>query len=788
MDDITGQVSEHERQGLRGSGGGGFGGYGQADGRLPSLGRAIWACGDACGLIGLDWVRNAPHASHARPAARHSDSALSSQSESPPRLATPRRASPCLALPCLALPCLALPCLTSHRIHPNQRSFASDPTRSLSASFAHIHIHIQRCRSARSDRIDSSSAIDHSTLTQLATAKPLPNTFSWLPIRTISPKLGISDPTQVDPVALSPPAAFRHVATKHLQIRRARRQKLHQGLFGRPGQGARCHLQRPLGPERHTDERAGAAQLQPERVYRDDGDPRQASQRQGQELEARLQTLKEFQYIDETGKDQGANVRQKAKDITNLLQDEARLRDERRSRSHMRDRMSNGAGDDDDEARRRRAEQERRRRPNNNEDDELRRAIEESKRMAQQEQDRIRAEAKDEEELQRALALSKKEEEERIKALEDANKNALFDDSINLDGANAYTQNQQVDFFGNPLVDTSGSQNYGVQPQYTSFNPYMQMQPTGYNPFMQNQLQQQELMQQQYMQQQQAEYQRQLELQQAAVQYQNLMTQQQQPLVPQQTSFGSNNPWLQSGGQQQQQQQHNVPVGDLFSSAPTPPPVQPTPQPQPASPAPAPQQQQQNRPIRAKVNDDAKFGELNRLLALGDGVDTFGNTGDMRMGPNIAHYNQMRTQKTGMNFNANTSAQGQGQGQGASGGASDSNPFFKGDGFDGVPSVFAFLVRKGQISIGKRLALSVGGGGIGEGEEEGGVDGFDFELGESHAQTHMPSAAPGYKLALLLALATLKARRVKLERLAVDGAVAVRRSEPERHEFAILHF
>ena len=107
---------------------------GQADGRLPSLGRAIWACGDACGLIGLDWVRNAPHASHARPAARHSDSALSSQSESPPRLATPRRASPCLALPCL----------TSHRIHPNQRSFASDPTRSLSASFAHIHIHIQR--------------------------------------------------------------------------------------------------------------------------------------------------------------------------------------------------------------------------------------------------------------------------------------------------------------------------------------------------------------------------------------------------------------------------------------------------------------------------------------------------------------------------------------------------------------------------------------------------------------------------------------------------------------------
>lgn len=339
----------------------------------------------------------------------------------------------------------------------------------------------------------------------------------------------------------------------------------------------------------------------------------------------------------------------------------------------MRDRMSNGPDNDDEAARKRRAEQERnRRRPANNEDDELRRAIEESKRMAQQEQDRIRAEAKDEEELQRALALSKKEEEERIKAIEEANKNALFDDSINLDSNNAYTQNQQVDFFGNPLVDTSGGQGYGVQPQYTSFNPYLQMQPTGYNPFMQNQLQQQELMQQQYMQQQQAEYQRQMELQQAAVQYQNMMTQQQ--LQPQPTSFGSNNPWLQQQ-QPAQQPQHNVPVGDLFSSAPTPPPAQPAPQSQQqASPAPQPSSQQ-NTPIRAKVSNDGKYNELNRLLAMGDGVDTFGNTGEMRMGPNIAHYNQMRAQQTGMNFNANTQQQQQQQ-QGG-GGADSNNPFFK---------------------------------------------------------------------------------------------------------------
>src|SRR5260370_36910395 len=66
-----------------------------------------------------------------------------------------------------------------------------------------------------------------------------------------------------------------------------------------------------------------------------------------------IKTLKEFQYIDEEGKDQGANVRQKAKDITNLLMDESRLRQERSSRADMRDRMNNGSGgggdgDDDD--------------------------------------------------------------------------------------------------------------------------------------------------------------------------------------------------------------------------------------------------------------------------------------------------------------------------------------------------------------------------------------------------------------------------------------------------------
>jgi hypothetical protein len=45
----------------------------------------------------------------------------------------------------------------------------------------------------------------------------------------------------------------------------------------------------------------------------------------------RRRTLKEFVYVDEDGKDTGMNVRAKAKDITNLLQDDDRLRRERRA-------------------------------------------------------------------------------------------------------------------------------------------------------------------------------------------------------------------------------------------------------------------------------------------------------------------------------------------------------------------------------------------------------------------------------------------------------------------------
>ena len=76
-----------------------------------------------------------------------------------------------------------------------------------------------------------------------------------------------------------------------------------------------------------------------------------------------IKTLREFQYVDEEGKDQGANVRQKAKEITNLLTDEGSLRVARQARADMRDRMLAKSHKNENRGRR----------DLNKEDDELRR-------------------------------------------------------------------------------------------------------------------------------------------------------------------------------------------------------------------------------------------------------------------------------------------------------------------------------------------------------------------------------------------------------------------------------
>lgn len=150
-----------------------------------------------------------------------------------------------------------------------------------------------------------------------------------------------------------------------------------------------------------------------------------------------VKTLKEFQYVDEYSKDQGANVRQKAKDITNLLQDEGRLREERNTRANMRDRMVRGGSGMYDEPEDENAQRRSGHAPpsgpplprrSNREDDELSRAIEASKKSLAEEQAKNGVLSAEEQDLMKAIKLSEEEEAKRTKQLDDANAKSLFDD------------------------------------------------------------------------------------------------------------------------------------------------------------------------------------------------------------------------------------------------------------------------------------------------------------------------------------------------------------------------
>ncbi|KAJ7442527.1 epsin domain-containing protein [Mycena galericulata] len=357
-----------------------------------------------------------------------------------------------------------------------------------------------------------------------------------------------------------------------------------------------------------------------------------------------IKTLKEFQYVDEDGKDQGGNVRAKAKDITSLLQDEGRLRTERRARASMRERMVKGAGEDGefDEAARGADENGRRRAGGAGaprDDDEMRRAIEESKRSLHQEQ--LTAEEKD---LAKAIKLSEEEEERRRRGVEESNAKSLFDDQNQLPPP---VSNNPFPFLDAPpqqqQLQQLQPQFTSIQPQFTSFNPYQQqaemeaeyMRQQQQQAFLQQQ-QQEEWMRQQQMlqqQQQQEEWMRQQQM---------LQQQQQQQLIPQATGFGSNNPFALT------QQQQPPPPMPSFSPQQQPP-VFNLPgtydnggSPQPSfqqNPSPSPRQDEQQNPnsrFKVKVND----GENQRLASLlanrDDGMDTFGNTGALRYGHTAA--------------------------------------------------------------------------------------------------------------------------------------------------------
>ncbi|KAK5130700.1 hypothetical protein LTR08_001730 [Meristemomyces frigidus] len=382
-----------------------------------------------------------------------------------------------------------------------------------------------------------------------------------------------------------------------------------------------------------------------------------------------IKTLREFIYLDEEGRDVGASIRHSAKELTSLILDEERLRQERANRGSWKSRvtgledmggMNSYAGGEGSDGTPRRKE--RRPRPQGSDEDDLeyRLALEASKNEGEADalrRSRNAAPPESDEDLEKAIRLSKEEDELRKReAADKAQSDLLFDDTPaqapQPTGFNqGYQQQTAVDWFGNPVqqqqaqqtgyLNNAYSQPTGLQPQQTAYG-YQQPQPTGFG---YDQMQQP---QQQFLQPQNT--------------YNPYATgfgqPQQQPIAEQPTALaGSNNPWGTTTGPSTSLMAQPTGSNNPFaSSSATTHPVKPTlatlqeqhtsrpnpitsyaPQQQPLQQ----QQQQQQPPLLQPQNTiaarpappplDPYQAKLNALLASGEGQDTFGNVGDMRI-------------------------------------------------------------------------------------------------------------------------------------------------------------
>ena len=113
-----------------------------------------------------------------------------------------------------------------------------------------------------------------------------------------------------------------------------------------------------------------------------------------------IKTLREFMHEDETGVDEGQVIRKRAKDLTSLLMDDERLKQERSLNKKNRGRRNNRA------------------RGPSREDDEMRRAIEESRITAEEEEARRRRN-NEENDDDRRMALQLSQEEQELKRLQE---------------------------------------------------------------------------------------------------------------------------------------------------------------------------------------------------------------------------------------------------------------------------------------------------------------------------------------------------------------------------------
>ncbi|OLN96015.1 Epsin-1 [Colletotrichum chlorophyti] len=382
-----------------------------------------------------------------------------------------------------------------------------------------------------------------------------------------------------------------------------------------------------------------------------------------------IKTLREFQYVDEEGRDVGQNVRVAAKELTALILDEERLRAERSDRKSWKSRVTGleeyapqHIGPAQPRVRPRAADED---------DAEYRLAIEASKH--QEEEDRRKrasraAHESEDDDLAKAIKLSKEEDERRRREMEDTNASLLFDDTPSqttqpqFTGFNqGYQQGSAVDFFANPIDQNQlqtqptgfmpsaytgyqqpqatgfpngfgGGGGYGMQ-QNMTLDPYgqqrqqqqqpglqtFQSQPTGYNPYAQQQLQSSAL-------------------QEPVAQpgsnnpWSTGSTKQTQPMKPMQT--GSNNPFASSFGRPQPQSQLSLPA---LGSLPEQKTLSTFNQPgmtvnQGSNAFQGPDAFQAPNAFGAPQKELTEHeAKLNALLAGGDGMDTFGNTGQTRI-------------------------------------------------------------------------------------------------------------------------------------------------------------
>ncbi|KAI1343078.1 ENTH-domain-containing protein [Xylariaceae sp. FL0016] len=377
-----------------------------------------------------------------------------------------------------------------------------------------------------------------------------------------------------------------------------------------------------------------------------------------------IKTLREFVYIDEDGRDVGQNVRVAAKELTALILDEERLRAERSDRKSWKSRVTGieefgGEGVTVPGQRQPRP----RRQPSDDEDDaEYKLALEASR--FQEEEDRRRREGRqggggeEDDDLAKAIKLSREEDERRKREMEDQNASSLFD--LNEPGPSSmpqptgmnmgYQQGSNVDWLGNPIDQSqmmqpqpTGYMNnaYTGYPQngYSNGFPQQQQQPTGmYDPYgQQNQQQQQPFQMQQtgynpYAQQQFQPQPTASPIQEPAQQpgsnnpWASNNNQTQSPMQPMQT--GSNNPFASSFNRPQPTKAPSIPTLNSLQSLPEQKTLQtytPPPQPTFSNPPPVQQQMQPQKPMSEHEQ------RLNALLASGDGMDTYGNTGDLRI-------------------------------------------------------------------------------------------------------------------------------------------------------------